>query len=69
MCYYQYLYRLNGIAVPIADMVKISILAADVLANQIIGTPQIRRCLNNCVITPGYIWVVTGSKSMGQQVI
>ena len=30
-----------GIAVLIADMVKISILAADVLANQIIGTPQI----------------------------
>ena len=39
MHYYRYLYRLPGHAVLTTDMVKISISAADILVNPIIGTP------------------------------
>ena len=39
MRYYQYLYWLPGRAVPITNMVKISISVANILADPIIGTP------------------------------
>ena len=41
MRYYRYIYQLSEHAVPITDMVKISISVADILADLIIGTPLV----------------------------
>ena len=45
MRYYRYSYRFSGHAVPITDVVKISISAADILADLIIRTPLVANCV------------------------
>ena len=55
MRYYRYLYWLPGHAVPITNMVKISISAANILADPIISTPlthmhtHTHTCMQTCV--------------------
>ena len=39
MHYYRYIHQLSVQAIPITDIVKNSVLAADVIADPIIGTP------------------------------
>ena len=46
----MYLYRLPGYAILVTDMVKISILTADILADPIIGTPLAHALIDGIIL-------------------